>query len=126
MDQPAGSKKSNLKLPDEDRARLGVWMRLWIVGSVLWSLVVMMSTNGFGLWGIGEPDFIFDVVFWLGPCLFVLALGWTLGWAFRPFTKKLKLHLDGKESGQPGGQIRGSGSAMGALVSIVRRLFFLW
>ena len=56
-------------------------MRLWIVGSLLWSFFVMML-----LWepGVAARNSLSEALFlWLGPCLFILALGWALGWGFR-------------------------------------------
>ena len=85
MDQQAGSKKPNLKLADKESAKLGGWMRLWIVGSGLWSLGALLIL----LVDVDNLEWKF-VGGWLAPPLFVLALGWALGWAFRPFIEKLK------------------------------------
>ena len=63
-------------------------MRLWIVASTLWSLWTMFLTRGLGLWGDNgrQTDFVEAVLFWVAPCLFVLVLGWAVGWVRRGFS----------------------------------------
>ena len=104
-------------------------MRLWIVGSVLWSLIglflaaVALVAND-GVAAILEN--ILYVPLWLTPCLFFLALGRAIGWVHQGFmlNQRSRPPQSGDGVGQPGGQLRGSGSAVGTVVSIVRRLFF--
>ncbi len=71
----------------------GGWMRLWIVGSVLWSLyVAAMFLDGvrdrwddLTVWSV---VYVFGI--WLVPCLFVLALGWAVRWVYRGFSRDRK------------------------------------
>ena len=110
-----------------NKKRLSGWMRLWIVGCSLWSLLVllwtgiMLSAQEMSVWHVlGEV-----LLLWIVPCLFVLALGKAIGWIYLGFDEELKQRIvdPGGESGQPG-EPRRNVSLSGAAVSFVRRLFF--
>ena len=66
----------------------GGWIRLWVVGSVLWSIyaAVWLDRSYSRHWNFTAN--LIDYVFWiLAPCLFVLALGWAVRWIYRGFSR---------------------------------------
>ena len=103
-----------------DKKKLSGWMRLWIVGSSLWTIYV---TVGLEPWRIFDnPSFFLGV--WLLPCVGTFLLGKAIGWIYRGFDEDFRRWLGetGGESGQPG-EPHKKVSLIGAAVSAVRRLF---
>ena len=71
-----------------DKKKLGGWMRLWTVVSVLWSFYILlfMVMTWFANGDFDTSDTSIGVIIWLAPPAFLLVLGQALNWVYRGFT----------------------------------------
>ena len=71
-----------------DKKKLGGWMRLWTVVSVLWSFYILlfMGMTWFANGDFDTSDASIGVIIWLAPPAFLLVLGRALNWVYRGFT----------------------------------------
>ena len=106
-----------------DKKKLSGWMRLWIVGSSLWSLFWLLVIEPWRNTDIANPMSFLE--YGLLPCLGTFLLGKAAGWIYRGFDEDFRQRIGGPEgeSGQPG-EPRRNVSLVRAAVSVVRRLFF--
>ena len=94
----------------KNKRKLNAWIRLWILCSVLWSMLVIAFT--ILDWRHFSDAVWIPLLFWLVPCLFFLGLGWGIAWVCQGLTLDRQYQPSDK-----------SMSVIGMLVSILRRMF---
>ena len=72
-----------------DKKKLSGWMRLWIVGSLLWTLLMIIIAEP---WGGRAPVDQF-LLMWLLPCVGTFLLGKAIGWIYRGFDEDFRRGL---------------------------------
>ena len=61
--------------------RLGGWFRLWIVVSLLYLVLVILSV----VLVFPEEHFRLAFLWWIIPVIGIYVLGWAVGWVYRGF-----------------------------------------
>ena len=61
--------------------RLGGWLRLWIVVSLLYLVLVILSV----VLVFPEEHFRLAFLWWIIPVIGIYVLGWAVGWVYRGF-----------------------------------------